>query len=555
MITSSVKLNGSGGRSKKGATPPPKTAPQVSAAVVQTALRQRFNPLRGITPAILSSQLDQFHLGYVAYAALTWEAIERRDDVLKGVAAKRRKAVARLKRESIARDDSPDAKLHVEALDEFYDHLSVVNATDENERGGFSLLVRQMMDAVGKYYAVHEIVWQPGGSSQLSTLNSQPSDFLTAELRFTPLWFFENTTGRLRFLSLPLGGSEGTALEDGGWMITKGDGLMEACSVAYMFKNLPLKDWLSYSDKFGTPGVLGRTNAAEDSDAGRSMAAAVAAFGQNWSGTVYGDDGAIKEPLSLITAAGGAGTLPFQPLIERMDRAMASLWRGSDLSTMSADTKGASVQDGEGDLLLADDAEMISDTLNHYLDRWVIRQKFGTEPLAYSKLIVPDRENVEMDIKIDTLLLQAGAQLGERERMEHYGRPMIDPKDTPLHGPAAVSERITDATKGQPAAGTLANERPPQGDGPAMGRLLATSRHVFPAAISKDMQPLRMAFARCLQGDDAGLMERAQALLAKLHDPAFVTALIQSDGSSEALYQILSAATATGLSTNQNPSK
>ena len=117
-------------------------------------------------------------------------------------------------------------------------------------------------------------------------------------------------------------------------MITTGDGLMEACSVAYMFKNLPLKDWLAYSDKFGTPGILGRTNAGRDSEAGRAMRECVTSFGQNWSGVLYGDEGAIKDPITLITPE-TAPNLPFQPLIERCDRAMSTLWRGADLSTMS----------------------------------------------------------------------------------------------------------------------------------------------------------------------------------------------------------------------------
>ncbi len=438
-----AKLNGTGGR--KAAMPPLKTTPEISADVVELALRTRFNPLRGLTPQILSAQLDQFQLGYVAYAAMLWDAIERRDDVLKGVAAKRKKNVAKLKRESLQREESDEAALHAEALDEFYDNLSAVNALDENERGGFSLLVRQMMDAVGKYYAVHEIVWQPG-------------EVLTAELRFTPLWFFENRTGKLQFLRVPLGGAFGVPLEEGGWMITKGDGLMEACSVAYMFKNLPLKDWVSYSDKFGTPGVLGQTNAAKDSDAGRAMRDAVASFGQNWSGVVYGADGAIKEPIQLVTADSGSGQLPFPPLIERMDRAMVSLWRGSDLSTMSADNKGASVQADEGDILLEDDAALISDTLNLYIDRFVILQKFGTDtPLAYSRLIVPEKENTDLDLKIDDWLLKAGAPLGTRERMEHYGRPDIDPKDTPLKPSAAPTP--PEETGKPPQNQSLANQK------------------------------------------------------------------------------------------------
>jgi phage gp29-like protein len=407
----------------------------ISADVVQLALRSRFNPLRGLTPQLLSVYLDNFMLGFVAYAALVWDQIEKRDDIIRNVASKRKKALAKYKRKSFQREQTPEAQSHAQALDEFYDNITVVNALDQNETGGFPLLVRQMMDAVGKYYAVHEIVWQPG-------------EILTAELRFVPLWFFENRSGRLQFLKLPLGGANGEPLEAGGWMITKGDGIMEACSIAYMFKNMPLKDWVSYSDKYGTPGVLGQTNAAKGSEAGEALKAAVASFGQNWSGVVYGADGAIKEPISLITAR-GEGTLPFPPLVERMDRALASLWRGSDLSTMSADNKGASVQQDESDLLLEDDAAMVSETLQLYIDRWVIWQKFGVKPLAYSRIVVPESRNVSLDLQIDELLLKAGARMGERERLEYYGRPLIGEDDLPLHNPVTIMQRVQDATQDQ----------------------------------------------------------------------------------------------------------
>lgn len=416
----------------------PKTESLVTADVVQLGLRSRFNPLRGLTPQLLSVYLDNFLLGFVAYAALVWDQIEKRDDVIRNVASKRKKAVAKFKRKSFQTEDSPEAAAHAQALDDFYLHMTVVNALDQNETGGFPLLARQMMDAVGKYYAVHEIVWQPG-------------EVLTAELRFVPLWFFENRTGRLQFLKLPLGGANGEPLEPGGWMITKGDGIMEACSIAYMFKNMPLKDWVSYSDKYGTPGVLGQTNAAKGSEAGDALKAAVASFGQNWPGVVYGADGTIKEPISLI-AASGEGTLPFPPLVERMDRALASLWRGSDLSTLSADNKGASVQEDESDILLEDDAGMISETLNLYIDRWVIWQKYGVRPLAYSRVVVPESKDVALDLKIDELLLKAGARMGERERLQYYGRTLIEPDDLPLHNPATIMERIQNQEQNAPEA-------------------------------------------------------------------------------------------------------
>jgi hypothetical protein len=40
---------------------------------------------------------------------------------------------------------------------------------------------------------------------------------------------------------------------------------MIACAIAYMFKNLSLKDWLIYSERFGMPIPIGETSAPKDS--------------------------------------------------------------------------------------------------------------------------------------------------------------------------------------------------------------------------------------------------------------------------------------------------
>jgi hypothetical protein len=46
------------------------------------------------------------------------------------------------------------------ALEYFYNNLSATNACDSNELREISILVRQMMDAVGKKYAVHELIFE-----------------------------------------------------------------------------------------------------------------------------------------------------------------------------------------------------------------------------------------------------------------------------------------------------------------------------------------------------------------------------------------------------------
>src|SRR5262249_20851582 len=126
---------------------------------IQASIRARFNPIPSLTPQLLGSYLESFRLGFFRNVALTWDAMERRDYKIQAVAPKRKKAVARRGWEIVTLEDSDEARKQKLALEYFYNHVSAASALEENETGGFPLLVRQMMDAVGKRYAVHEIIW------------------------------------------------------------------------------------------------------------------------------------------------------------------------------------------------------------------------------------------------------------------------------------------------------------------------------------------------------------------------------------------------------------
>ena len=167
--------------------PVPKHSTLITAERVQMSIRTRFNPIPALTPRLLGAWLESFRLGFFRNIALAWDAIERRDYTLASVAAKRKKAVARNGWEILTVNDSPAAQEQKRALEYFYNHLTCTTALEENETGGLGLLIRQMMDAVGKRYAVHEIIWQPGGRAGDGAAN------LTATFRFCPLWWFEGT--------------------------------------------------------------------------------------------------------------------------------------------------------------------------------------------------------------------------------------------------------------------------------------------------------------------------------------------------------------------------
>jgi phage gp29-like protein len=363
--------------------------------------------------------LDGFAAGDLKSAALTWDAIERRDDVIQGVASKRKKSVSRLNWEVLTLDDSDLAKKQKEALEHFYDNLTATSACDGNECGGFNLLIRQTMDAIGKKYAIHEIIFSPQVGSCAGSSNFK----LTANFGFVPLWFFENRDGHLKFL-LNEGATEGVDLEPGSWLVTVGDGLMEACSIAYLFKHLPLRDWLVYCERNGMPGVKGTTDAPPNSTQWEHAREAVEDFGAEFHALM--SRGTDIEAIDLSSR----GELPYPALVDRMDRAIAALWRGSDLATLSRQSgSGASLQADEAAILEEDDAAMISETLNAQVDKFVLKYLFdGEEVRAYVRLIPSTRKNIKDELALYKELYDLGVPLALNDIRERFG--LTTPIDT-----------------------------------------------------------------------------------------------------------------------------
>lgn len=429
--------------------------------IVEAHRRSAFNPIANLTPEKLATQLTSFKAGDLRDLALTMDAIEERDDTLAGVVPKAKSAVARHGFEIVVNEHIPAgmeqlAEQQREALQYFYDHVRAENALEGDEVGEFSLLVRQMMDAKGKKYSAHHIVWQSDGPGRYS-----------ARLIHVPLWFFEARSGRLRYIQQPYG-YDGVALEQGEWLIAVGQGLMRACAVAWMFKRMSLNDWVSYCDKFGFPGIHGKTDAAKDTPEWNDFVDAIAAFANDWSAVTN-----RAADINLIEAK-GSGVLPFPPLVERMDRALATLWRGGDLSTMSKDgaAVGSNSQSGESDIIEQDDAQWISEQLRIKLDRLVLDYTFGegTPALAYVKVLTSPQENIDQDLKIDAFAVLNGHPISQKQFAERYSRPVPDAADLLLKAPAvqapgnpfaprlpgAINERLRPALNTQDAAFRLA---------------------------------------------------------------------------------------------------
>lgn len=385
---------------------------KVTAERIRVHFRSRFDPIQNLTPERLARQLDAFHAGRLREAALTWEAIEQRDDVIQSVASKRKMSAARNGWDVLCREDCRESQQQRVALEYFMNNLSATNALDENVRGGWPLLLRQMMDAVGKRYAVHEIVWAPQGKKQMS-----------AQFRFCPLWFFENTSGRLRFLPAEHA-NEGEDLEENAWLVTSGPGIMEACSVAFVYKHVPLRDWLIYCERNGMPGVRGVTDALPGTEEWNDALEAVEAFGAEFKALMT--RGTDIEAIDL----GARGELPYPALVERMDRGIAVLWRGSDLSTISREGGvGASLQLEEPDLLAESDAMLLSDTLNQQVVRPLMEHLFGEEPRVRLQIRPGRHRSLERDLQIVRAAHDLGFEINERDFRERFGLAEVEGRE------------------------------------------------------------------------------------------------------------------------------
>ncbi len=479
----------------------------VSAERVKLEKQTRFNPLRGWTPDVLVRQLEAFARGEIAGLAWVMEWLEKHDDVIATVAPKAKAAVSRH-----GYDVLPKAEIRPELrqmaadqqgfLDEFYQNLEASDAVEIEERGGMRLFVSQIMDAYGKVYGGHHAIWKPSRNG------------LGVELVKIPTWFFEVTEGRMKFLPSVSSqrGVDLDSLEMGGrnaWFLSKGRGVMLAGCLARMFKQLPLQDWLTYCDRHGMPAFIGETNAAKGSTGWNEMTDAVKSIGSEFGAVV--NTGDVIKVLSLASQ----GEVPYEKLINRMDKAQIMLWRGGDLSTMSQkDATGSNPQQEDTDELDADNAAWVSETINRQLTKRALAWKFGPAApvLVELKLRTKTRDNITQDLTVVEKSKAMGVRVSKSWYLGKFGVVEADENEIALgetsniERPTSNIEVKTAALNSNNAGASDLNADPEKPD---------LMMQALRKALTQDMQPLGDALYAAYQSKDAAAMQAALKKISK----------------------------------------
>ena len=402
-----------------------KHGPALNRQTVAMEQLMKGNALWGANPDTLVTAVTAYHSGNIAQLAKIVDAYERQDDVAATGRMKRDASVARCEHTVLieeGHEDDPRAQLHRETLQRFWATIRCTSAFNRAERGGIRLLKKQMMSARTHGWSAHNILWHTDGGT------------LRAEFVQIPMWHFENLTGELRFRE-HVTDWYGVPLWDGGWLVNSATPIGPAVALACCAKRMSLQDWMLFCERAATPGILGKTSAAIGTPAWNNLCEMLRRWGRAWVG-------AVDKDTDVTTVNLNTGTPPMPQLVERMDRAIAALYRGADLSTISkGEGLGASLQGEESDMLEADQCAEISEALHEQVDRLVIRYECGDdEPLAYIWIEPVSKPDVESNTKIDDHLAKFGIRLSKRDMLQRYGRAEAADEADALEPPAQGGE-------------------------------------------------------------------------------------------------------------------
>lgn len=197
----------------------------------------------GMDPGTLGATLRAADAGNTMQWMILAEEIEELYPHYAAVLSKRKRQSSQLPIKVEAADDSAQAKLHADFVQDWLD--------DDILQGA----IFDMLDAVGKGYSVHEIMWE-----------SKPGCVRPAELLYRPQRYFETSweDGETLWLRTGQGFAElaphkflhHTHKSKSGQAVRSG--LTRTIAFLWLFQAFNLKDWALFCQAYGMPIRVGR---------------------------------------------------------------------------------------------------------------------------------------------------------------------------------------------------------------------------------------------------------------------------------------------------------
>lgn len=381
-------------------------------AAVSLAERWSSYPSVGLTPNRLAAIFREADQGNAYRQMELFEEMEEKDAHLTAILQTRKMAVLGKDYEVMPYARTPeDEGIAAEVGEIVYGIPNLEEA------------LLDLMDAIGKGFALSEIIWEVTGSqarvAELRWIPQKKVTFgedwkprlLTAEANWQgvapPLWkvIYHRYKARSGYTT------RSGVLRVVGWM--------------YLLKNFALKDWAAFNEVFGMPLRLGKydnTASPADRDA---LVQAIRNLGSDAAGVI--SKATEIEFVEATSRSGGVN--PYQLMAEFCNREMSKAVLGQTLTTDTTGSTGtygaASVHAQVRRDMVDADAQALASTLREQLLRPLVGFNFGWDkPVPWFRFRFEEEEDLKTLSEVYRNLAGMGVPLDMEHVAERFGIPL-----------------------------------------------------------------------------------------------------------------------------------
>lgn len=346
----------------------------------------------GLTPMRMAAILRNCDQGQIDDFLILAEEMEERDPHYLSVLGTRKRIISAVKPKVIAAGESTEEKRIAQAVED-----RIAN------HDGWSKMVEDLLDALGKSFAVIEIDWRSDANEWW------PGAFNRVDPRFC---VFDRATGdelRLKSEDFPL---DGKALEPGHFIqhraalksgLTYRGGLARFVAFGWMCKQYDLKDWMAFIETYGLPVRLGKYGPEATPEDVQKLFSAVANIGTDAAAVLP-----KSMEIELVAQGSVTGDALFENLARYIDEQVSKVVLGQTMTADSGSSQAqATVHDGVRHDIAAADARSISATINRDLVRVFVDVNFGKQKV-YPKILIEVPEPEDTKLLIDGAVALSG---------------------------------------------------------------------------------------------------------------------------------------------------
>lgn len=300
------------------------------------------------------------------------------------------------------------------------------------ERPDMTDIIKDSLDALGKGYAVHEILWDTASTPW------RPGEIVWRD----PRWFaYDSGSGRTLGLKsgdtiIPLLPRKFIVHEPhlkSGLPIR--GGLAMAAAFYFLIKYYDITSWAAFVDRYGYPIRLGKYDKRATDEDIETLKSAIAHIGE--------DVGAVipeSMQVDIIEAKMTGSTALYEKMADWMDRQVSKLVLGQTMTADAGSSRSqAEVHDDVRQDILEADARQLEKTLNRDLVKPFIDLNYGPQE-RYPALMIPTPDTTDISAWVENIgkLVPLGLRVKADEVRGKLGLSRPEDGDEVLEGPSGA---------------------------------------------------------------------------------------------------------------------